>query len=171
MDQLRKAFDNLHLGNRLLPMIKLDNPLFVIVTSLVLFLSWLYFNHTKSINKSIPVATTEQGNVVETTTEDAAEDYRDELTQLKEEFDEDDYEEIKKVHHLNTNDTKSVKQYVTRLRTKTYKLQLSRSEKEREEEAKRQQLAQICALLNKDKELFGETSLENVEQQLAMYVQ
>ncbi|XP_057311799.1 matrix-remodeling-associated protein 7-like [Hydractinia symbiolongicarpus] len=84
-------------------------------------------------------------------------------------LDAQDVNMMKKVDDLDTKDPSAVKQYVQQLRTQSYKTNLSDIEKHKEEEAKRQQLAQIYALMNREKEKFGETSIGDLQDQMTLY--
>jgi len=104
---------------------------------------------------------------------DCEEDKEEDVEELKRRvklLDSDDVEMIKKGAHLNTKDPAAVKHYVQEMRSMSYKgKQLDDTEKEREEEVRQRQLAQIFSLMNQQKEKFGETSIDDLKQQMNMY--
>jgi len=102
--------------------------------------------------------------------EDKEEEDVEELKRRVKLLDSDDVEMIKKGAHLNTKDPAAVKHYVQEMRSMSYKgKQLDDTEKEREEEVRQRQLAQIFSLMNQQKEKFGETSIDDLKQQMNMY--
>ncbi|XP_066927878.1 matrix-remodeling-associated protein 7-like [Clytia hemisphaerica] len=102
--------------------------------------------------------------------EDKEEEDVEELKRRVKLLDSDDVEMIKKGAHLDTKDPAAVKHYVQEMRSMSYKgKQLDDTEKEREEEVRQRQLAQIFSLMNQQKEKFGETSIDDLKQQMNMY--
>ena len=80
-------------------------------------------------------------------------------------------EDIEELESSGSADPKAVKDFMAKKRQEAFEIKLSESEKEKEEMAKKAQLSQIYALLNRDQEVFGgEMSMENFQDQLGMYV-
>lgn len=76
----------------------------------------------------------DEGKSEEEEEEQNEEELHNELKELLEKLGTDDIDEVKKAVNLDMNDPLSVKQYVTRLRSKAYMLELSQTDREKEEE-------------------------------------
>merc|ERR1712080_106401 len=186
----------MHHVDKILSNLKGNSTFVLVITIVVVFLSWIYLVHMRKFSFS---STDRKPEPVESSVgekeEDMLAEYEDKIHKLqeqlcrdglckqefcrnlckstgeKEEVCEDDAGVPIVEDEIGVTDPAVVKQYVAKQRLKAYTRILSATEKEKEEEAKREQLSQICALLNKEKETFGETSMENVKEQFSMYVQ
>lgn len=157
---------------KILSSIQAESSTTLIATAVVIFTTWICLVHLRkrpifSCNdneKKKKTTTGSTANIPEKQADSGSESELKNMPPLE-------AEDIEELESSGSADPKAVKDFMAKKRQEAFEIKLSESEKEKEEMAKKAQLSQIYALLNRDQEVFGgEMSMENVQDQLGMYV-
>ena len=157
---------------KMLSSIQAESSTTLIATAIVIFTTWICLVHlrkrpTFSCNDNEKKKKTTSGstaNIPEKQADSGSESELKSIPPLE-------AEDIEELESSGSADPKAVKDFMAKKRQQAFEIKLSASEKEKEEMAKKAQLSQIYALLNRDQEVFGgEMSMENFQDQLGMYV-